>query len=158
MDWAGQPHWHSISGYLFHIGQGTVTWSSKKQYIIALLSTELEYITLVHVTKEGLWMHTFLSEIQDVPRETIKLSSDNQGVIVLSKDNKLHQHTKHVDICYHFICEAVEDGQIRMNYIPTDQNPTDIFTKPLSKTKFHGFVAGLGLKAWREEEKQDVSS
>ena len=66
MDWAGQPHWHSISGYLFHIGQGAVTWSSKKQYIIALLSTELEYITLVHATKEGLWMHTFLSEIQDV--------------------------------------------------------------------------------------------
>ena len=88
----------------------------------------------------------------------IKLSSDNQGAIVLSKDNKLHQHTKHIDICYHFICEAVEDGQIRMNYIPTDQNPTNIFTKPLSKTKFHGFVAGLGLKAWREEEKQDVSS
>ena len=77
---------------------------------------------------------------------------------MLSKDNKLHQHTKHIDIGYHFICEAVEDGQIRMNYIPTDQNPTDIFTKPLSKTKFHGFVVGLGLKAWREEEKQDISS
>ena len=82
----------------------------------------------------------------------------NQGVIVLSKDNKLHQHTKHIDIRYHFIHEAVEDGQIRTNYVPTDQNPADIFTKPLSKTKFRGFVAGLGLRAWREEEKQDVSS
>ena len=135
-----------------------VTWSSKKQYIIALLSTELEYIMLAHATKEGLCMCTFLSEIQDAPREMIKLSSDNRRVITLSKDNKLHQHMKHIDICYHFIREAVEDGQIRMNYIPTDQNPTDIFTKPLSKMKFCGFVAGLGLKAWREEEKQDVSS
>ena len=103
-------------------------------------------------------MHTFLSEIQNAPREMVELYSDNQGAITLSKDNKLHQHTKHIDIRYHFICEAVEDGQIRMKYVPTDQNPADIFTKPLSKTKFQGFVAGLGLKPWREEEKQDVLS
>ena len=157
-DWVGQPHWHLISRYSFHISQGVVTWSLKKQYIIALLSTESEYIALVHATKEGLWMHTFLSEIQDAPKETIELNSDNQGVIALSKDKKLHQCTKHIDIHYHFICEAVEDGQIRMNYVPTDQNPANIFTKPLSKMKFHGFVAGLGLKAWREEEKQDILS
>ena len=173
-DWVGQPHQHSISRYSFHISQGAVMWSSKKQYIIALSSTESEYITLVHATKEGLWMHTFLSEIQDAPKETIELNSDNQGVIAPSKDNKLHQCTKHIDIHYHFIYEAVEDGQIRinyhfiheavedgqirMNYIPTDQNPANIFTKPLSKTKFCGFVAGLGLKAWREEEKQDILS
>ena len=110
VDWVRQPHWHSISRYLFHIGQGMVTWSSKKQYIIALSSTESEYIALAHATKEGLWMHTFLSEIQDVPRETIELSSDNQGAIMLSKDNKLHQCMKHIDIRYHFIHEAVEDG------------------------------------------------
>ena len=158
MDWAGQPHRHLISGYSFHISQGMVTWSSKKQYIIALSSTESEYIALAHATKEGLWMRTFLSEIQDAPRETMELNSDNQGAIALSKDNKLHQRTKHIDIRYHFIREAVEDGQIRMKYVPTDQNPADIFTKPLSKTKFRGFVAGLGLKPWREEEKNDGSS
>ena len=94
-------------------------------------------------------MHTFLSEIQDVPRETMELSLDNQGAIALSKNNKLHQRTKHIDIRYHFIREAVEDGQIRMDYVPTDQNPTDIFTKPFSKMKFRGDVAGLGLKPWR---------
>ena len=103
-------------------------------------------------------MRTFLSEIQDVPRETMELNSDNQGAIALSKDNKLHQRMKHIDIRYHFIREAVEDGQIRMKYVPTDQNPADIFTKPLSKTKVRGFVAGLGLKPWREEEKNDGSS
>ena len=133
-------------------------WSSKKQYIVALSSTESEYIVLVHATKEGLWMHTFLSKIQDAPREMVELSLDNRGAIVLSKDNKLHQRTKHINIHYHFIHEAVEDGQIRMKYVPTDQNPADIFTKPLSKTKFQGFVAGLVLKPWREEEKKDILS
>ena len=41
-DWAGQPHRHSISGYSFHMGMGAVTWSSKKQYVVALSSTEAE--------------------------------------------------------------------------------------------------------------------
>jgi hypothetical protein len=44
-DWASQKHRHSISGYSFHFGNGAVSWSSKKQYIIALSSTEAEYIT-----------------------------------------------------------------------------------------------------------------
>ena len=44
-DWAGQPHRHSISRYSFHMDAGAVPWSSKKQYIVALLSTEAEYIT-----------------------------------------------------------------------------------------------------------------
>ena len=86
------------------------------------------------------------------------IKCDNQSAIALSKDNKFHQRTKHIDIRYHYIREAVEDGRIQVEYIPTDQNPADIFTKPLSKTKFRGFVAGLGLKPWREEEKNDVSS
>ena len=43
-DWAGQKHCHSILGYSFHFGIGAVTWSSKKQHIIMLSSTEAEYI------------------------------------------------------------------------------------------------------------------
>jgi hypothetical protein len=55
-DWAGQKHRHSISGYSFHMGQGAVTWSSKKQYIIALSSTEAEYIAQTHAAKEALYL------------------------------------------------------------------------------------------------------
>ena len=142
VDWASQPHRHSISGYSFHIGQGAVTWSSKKQYIIMLSSTELEYIALAHASKEGIWLRAFLSEIQDSQEGTMGIKCDNQSAIALSKDNKFHQRTKHIDIHYHYIREAVEDRKIQ----------------PLSKTKFQGFVTGLGLKPWREEEKNNISS
>ena len=40
MDWEGQKHCHSISGYLFHMGARAILWSSKKQHVVALLSTE----------------------------------------------------------------------------------------------------------------------
>ena len=56
VDWASQTHCHSISGYSFHFGDGAVSWSSKKQYIIALSSMEAKYITLTHAAKEALWL------------------------------------------------------------------------------------------------------
>ena len=60
---------------------------------------------------------------------------DNQGAIALVKD-KFHARTKHIDLQYHFICEAVNEGKIAMKYIPMTDNVANIFTKPLGKPKF----------------------
>ena len=55
-DWASQTHRHSISGFGFYMGEGVISWSSKKQHLVALSSTEAEYISLTHVAKEALWL------------------------------------------------------------------------------------------------------
>jgi hypothetical protein len=144
-DWVSQSHRHSISGYAFRFGKGAVTWSSKKQPIVALSSTEAEYIAQTHATKELIWLRTFLGELTTPFSEPTILHCDNQGAIALSKDNKFHARTKHIDIHYHFIHEAVEDHKVFMHYIPTDENVVDIFTKPLAKPKFEKFVKMLGL-------------
>jgi hypothetical protein len=68
------------------------------------------------------------------------------GAIALVKDNKFHVRTKHIDLQYHFIHEAVEDSKIELNYIPTNDNAADIFTKALAKGKFHIFAGLLGLR------------
>jgi hypothetical protein len=145
-DWAGQRHRHSITGYSFHMGLGAVTWSSKKQNIVALSSTEAEYIAQTHAAKEALYLRTFVAEICMKISNPVTINCDNQGAITLSKDNKFHARTKHIDIRYHFIREAVGDGKISVKYIPTDENPADIFTKPLAKAKFHRFAEMLGLR------------
>jgi hypothetical protein len=144
-DWASQSHRHSISGYAFFMGKGAVTWSSKKQAIVALSSTEAEYIAQTHAAKELIWLRAFLGELTIPFSEPTTLHCDNQGAIALSKDNKFHARTKHIDIRYHFIREAVENKKIHMHYVPTDDNVADIFTKPLAKPKFEKFVKMLGL-------------
>ena len=58
-DWGGQKHRHSISSYLFHMVTGAISWSSKKQHIVALSSTEAEYIAQTHAAKEALWLRSF---------------------------------------------------------------------------------------------------
>ena len=52
-NWGGQKHHHSISGYSFHIGGGTISWSSRKQHLVTLSSTEAEYIAQTHAVKKG---------------------------------------------------------------------------------------------------------
>ena len=94
------------------MGAGAISWSSKKQHIVVLSSTEAEYIMQMHVAKEALWLHSFLQELHSAPDDPLILNCDNQGVIALAKDNKFHAHTKHIDVCYHFIRKAVEDGKL----------------------------------------------
>jgi hypothetical protein len=146
-DWASQPHRHSISGYAFQIGKGVVSWSSKKQSIVALSSTELEYIAQTHrdTVKKLMWLRAFLGELAAPFVELTTPHCDNQGAIALSKDNKFHARTKHIDIHYHYIREAIENKNILMQYIPTDDNIADIFTKALPKLKFNKFIKLLGL-------------
>ena len=150
-DWASQQHHHSISGFSFHFGHGAVSWSSKKQNIVALSSMEAEYIAQTHAAKEAMWLQIFISEMQGKKEKGITLLCDNQGAIALAKDNKFHSRTKHIDLHYHFICEAVEDRKINVKYIPTSENVADIFTKPLAKPKFVRFVETLGLRVLEKE-------
>jgi hypothetical protein len=151
-DYANQSDRHSIAGFTYLFGQGAVTWSSKKQQLIALSTVEAEYIAQAHAAKEALWLCTFVSEIRGESVEAIMINSDNQGAIALSKDNKFHACTKHIDVRYHFVREAVEDGKMSVVYVPTDDNPADIFTKPLAKPKFRRFVDLLGLRPNNEKD------
>ena len=129
------------------MGARAISWSSKKQHVVALSSTEAEYIMQMHMAKEALWLHSFLWELRSAPDDPLILNCDNQGVIALAKDNKFHVRTKHIDVHYHFIHEAVEDGKVVVQYIPTGDNVSDIFTKPLAKAKFRELTELLGLRA-----------
>jgi len=83
-----QKHCHSISRYLFHFGKGAISWNSKKKHIIVLSSTEDEYITQTQTLKEALWLRSFIKEIREGKNGPLKIKCDNQGAIVLAKDNK----------------------------------------------------------------------
>ena len=145
-DWASQKHRYSISGFSFHFSVGAISWSSKKQGVMSLSSTEAEYVTQTHAAKEGIWLRSFMKEIQGGEEKPLTISYDNQGAVALAKDNKFHARMKHIDLQYHFICEAVKDGKIQVKYVPTDDNMSDIFTKPLPRPKFAKFVKSLGLR------------
>ena len=64
---------------------------------------------------------------------------DNQGAMNLAKNPVQHQRSKHIDIKYHFIRSEIQKGQISLEYIPTEENVADVFTKPASRVKLERF-------------------
>ena len=130
-DFALQEHRHSVSGYTFLVHGGAASWSSKTQAVIVLLSREAEYITSTHAVKKAKWLGMLFSEIGIEAPQPFPLSADNQSAITLTKDNTFHSCTKHIDIPYHYVHEAIEKGNLRLNYVKTDLNLADVFTKPL---------------------------
>jgi hypothetical protein len=145
-DWGSQPDRHSISGYAFLVGTGAITWRSKKQSIVALSTTEAEYIAMADAAKEALWIRHILAEIHPESSLIVPLHCDNQSAIALAKDNKFHQRSKHISIRYHFIRDTVRDNEISIHYVPTADNIADILTKPLPRPQFEYLRNGLRLR------------
>jgi hypothetical protein len=90
-DWAGDLRdSRSISGFVFTMAGAVVSWSSKKQTSVALLSTEGEYMAVTHATKEALWIQQFLHDLNFPPSNATTLFVDNQGAIALATNPTFH--------------------------------------------------------------------
>jgi hypothetical protein len=127
---------HSTAGFAITVGGGAVLWSSQLQCHTWLSSTESEYTTASATRCEIIWMCEFLDEIGYDVSAPSKLFVDNNSAILVAK-NPEHQSTmKHINQSYHWICEKVTNGEIKVVHIPTANNPAGIFTKPLGHIKF----------------------
>ena len=73
------------------------------------------------------------------------IAGDNQGSIFIATNPVQECRTKHIDICYHYIRQMVEDGKIKVEFIPGNDNPADMFTKNLGRIKFQKFIEHLGF-------------
>jgi hypothetical protein len=135
----------AISRYAFLIDGGAVSWSSKRQEIVSLSTTESEYVAATHATKEALWLRSFIGELFTPILEPTTLFSDNQSAITLTKDHQYHARTKHIDIHFHFIRWVVEHDKLRLIYCPTADMVADTLTKALPLPKVKHFAVELGL-------------
>jgi len=136
---------HAISWYTFMLHGGAVSWSTKQQEIVSLSTTESEYVAITHAAKEGLWIHSLISQLFPRKLDPMTLFLDNQSAVALAKDHQYHACTKHINICFHFIRYVIENGSIQCIYCPTDNMVTDMLTKALPSMKVKHFMSQLRL-------------
>ena len=70
---------------------------------------------------------------------------DNSSAIDISKNPVQHSKTKHIEIRYHFIRDLVERKVVTLEYISTERQNADIFTKPLDRSKFETLHQVIGV-------------
>ncbi|XP_058830228.1 voltage-gated potassium channel subunit beta-2 isoform X4 [Topomyia yanbarensis] len=134
----------SNSGYAFTVYGNIVSWSSKRQQLVTLSSTEAELVSLCYASKEGVWMSGILREvgIQFVP---FTIYEDNIPCIRIAGEPREHQRSKHIDIKYMYMKNLIKEKKMILEYIKSEEQIADLFTKPLHKTRFCKLVSSLGM-------------
>lgn len=130
-DWAGSESRRSISGYVMKIGRSTIAWSSKQQSVVALSSTEAEYMACTHAACEIVWLRQILMELDRRPEEATTLRCDNNAAINYAHDPHNHTRMKHIDIRAHFIRHCVNRKIIDIVRVDGKNNDADVLTKAL---------------------------
>eukprot|EP00253_Pinus_taeda_P026498 PITA_26498 len=120
----------STSGYVFTLAGGAISWMSKLQNIVALSTTEAEYVATSHTCKEAIWLKGLFGEFGRL-QDNIKLFFDSQSAIHLAKNPTYNSKSKHIPIKYHFVRQVITERGVSLEKVHTKENCADMFTKPV---------------------------
>lgn len=145
-DWAGDTSDRkSTSGYLFFLSGGAISWTSRKQLSVTLLSTEAEYVAAAQASQEVIWLRQLLTDLGQPQLGPTEIYEDNQGCLVLAHMEGVNSRTKHIDVKFHFLRDLQEQGLLELLYCPTEDMTADILTKPLTAERHSRLTKKIGL-------------
>ncbi|CAI7781469.1 unnamed protein product [Closterium sp. NIES-53] len=119
----------SSQGYTFILGSGSVSWWSTRSSSVLSSSCEAEIYTWAMAAQELRWLTYPPTDLGEWPRSPLVLYVDNKAMISLCQEHRLEHRTKHIALRYFLARELQQGGQLRLAYVATWANTTDIFTK-----------------------------
>ncbi|KAJ0809226.1 putative RNA-directed DNA polymerase [Helianthus annuus] len=148
----------STSGYVVVWDGGAVAWSSKKQKIVTLSSTEAEYVAATTCACQVLWMRAVLEDFGMKIKGSTTIKCDNMSTIKLSRNTVFHGRCKHIGVRYHFLRDLVKDGTIVLEHCGTRDQVADVMTKPLKKDIFEVMRKKLGMCSVKDKLVEENST
>ncbi|CAH9143716.1 unnamed protein product [Cuscuta epithymum] len=146
-DWKGDSvERKSTTGYVFKLYGCPISWSSRKQPKVSLSTCEAEYVAAAYAACQGVWLNVLLSEILGEEQEAFQLLVDNKSAINLALNPVSHGRSKHIETKYHWLREKVSEGKLVLIYCRSDEQISDILTKPLPVDKFKKLREELGVR------------
>ncbi|CAI7848391.1 unnamed protein product, partial [Closterium sp. NIES-54] len=121
----------SSQGYTFSLGSGSVSWRSTRSSSVLSSSCEAEIYAGAMAAQELCWLTYLLTDLGEPPRSPPVLYVDNKAVLALCREHRLEHRTKHIALRYFLARELQQRGQLRLAYVASQANTTDIFTKAL---------------------------
>lgn len=145
-DYAGDPNDRmSTSRYVFMLGSRAISWSSKKQPIVTMSSTEAEFIATTSCACQAIWLGRILEFIKFKKKNATRIYCDNTSTIKLSKNPITHGRTTHIDVRFFFLMDLTESRAVELVQCRSKDQAADIFNKSLNGDMFNKFRKLLGV-------------
>ena len=137
---ANRENFLSQTGGMMTLGAGAVMCTSKKQKLNTKSSTEAKLVAVDDMMSQIVWTRNFLLE-QGFNLKGNIVYQDNQSAMLLEKNGAASssKQTRHINICFFFVKDRVQSGELSIKYCPTQEMVADFFTKPLQGEKFLEF-------------------
>jgi hypothetical protein len=135
---------NSMSGYVITFLGNPVSWTTKKQPVVAQSTTEAEFISINKCAKQLRWMSNLITSL-GINISIPTIFNDNSGAVVISKEPQLNPNTKHIEIRFQYIRQLMINKVMLIIQVSTTEMIADILTKPLGKIKLAGAYKQLHL-------------
>lgn len=126
----------STSGHVLMLNSGAISWSSKKQQIVTLLTIEAEFVVAASSSCEALWLRNMLEILGDEQKGPTIIYCDNKSTIKLCKNLVMHGRSKDIDVRFHFLRNFCKEEKIMLRYCKSKEQVTDILAKPSKQPTF----------------------
>ncbi|KOM56838.1 hypothetical protein LR48_Vigan10g273000 [Vigna angularis] len=145
-DWCGDKEDRkSTAGYIFFMGGTPISWSSRKEPVVALSSCEAEYIAACEATCQATWLGFLLEGLKIELTGRVRLLVDNKSAIDLAKHPASHGRSKHIETRFHYIREQVSSGRLDVVHCRSEDQLADILTKALKSERFQSLRKQIGM-------------
>jgi hypothetical protein len=102
-------------------------------------------VPLTSCVNEVIYFCNILTSLGTEVELPMTIFVDNTGAIHLSNNWSTAPRTKHIALCYHYVCEMIEQGMIEIKFVRSEEKVSEIFTKNLHKGLFEKHQDGLGV-------------
>ena len=90
--------------------------------MVARSSAESKYRSLASATTEVLWLQSLFNELGRPKLDAVPiLWCDNVSANLLASNPVFHARTKHIEVDVHFIREKVENKQLKVRFVPSEE-------------------------------------
>ena len=152
-DYAGDKESRkSVTGYGVYLQGCLIACKSRGLKTVSLSSSEAEYFAIADECTEIIFIRNILCFLGVEIGYPIVVRCDNVGAIFLGYNAKTSQRTKHIDIKAYFIREYVDQGIVKIIFVKSEDNFSDMWTKNTDQQTFRRHI--IKFMNTQEEEKK----